>query len=161
MSREVIALLESQHDQIEELLDRIPREMGSMRAQAFLELRRLLAVHEAVEQKYVHPKAKEEDAGAPDSRMHEEHDAAALLTTLEALDVESTEFETKFHGLRDAILQHAEAEELTEFGELDGTFSSADADKVRAAVEQIESCVDAMEIPYTQMQERARSALRT
>jgi hypothetical protein len=80
MSREVIALLESQHDQIEELLDRIPREMGSIREQDFLELRRLLAVHEAVEQKYVHPKAKDEDAGSPDSRMHEEDEAAACAT---------------------------------------------------------------------------------
>jgi hypothetical protein len=161
MSSEVIALLESQHDRIEELLDRIPREMGSVRAQAFLELRRLLAVHEAVERQLVHSKAKDEDAGSPDSRLNEEDEAAALLTTLEALDVESTEFETKFSGLRHAILQHAEAEELTEFGELDGDFSSADADKVRAAVEQIESGVDAMEIPYAQMQERARAALRT
>jgi hypothetical protein len=161
MSSEVIALLESQHDRIEELLDRIPREMGSVRAQAFLELRRLLAVHEAVERQLVHSKAKDEDAGAPDSRMHEEDEAAALLTTLEALDVESTEFETKFRGLRDAVLQHAEAEELTEFGELDGDFSNADADRIRAAVEQVESGVDAMEIPYAQMQERARAALRT
>jgi hypothetical protein len=161
MSGEVIALLESQHDQIEELLDRIPRVMGSVREQAFLELRRLLAVHEAVEQQFVHPKAKDEDAGAPDSRMHEEHDAAALLSTLEALDIESTEFETKFSGLRDAVLQHAEAEELTEFGELDGDFSAADAARIHAAVEQIESGVDAMQIPFAQMQERARAALRT
>jgi hypothetical protein len=58
-------------------------------------------------------------------------------------------------------LQHAEAEELTEFGELDGDFSATEADKVRAAVEQIESGVDAMEIPYAQMQERARAALST
>ena len=156
---DVIDLLESQHDQIEQLLDDIPRQMGSVREQSFLELRRLLAVHEAIEQSLVHPKAADEHTGAPDSRVHEEQDAAALLGTLESLDIESTEFETKFRGLRDAVLRHAEAEELTEFADLHGEFSPAELQRVQDAVATVESDVDAMQIPYATMQDRARAAL--
>ncbi len=156
---DVIRLLESQHDEIETLLDRIPRVMGSVREQAFLELRRLLAVHETLEQQIVHPKARDEHAGTPDSRVHEEDDAAAMLTTLESLDIESTEFETKFRGLREAVLQHAEAEELTEFGDLQDTFGDDTLARAQDAVTRIRAEIDSMQIPFAQMQTEARAAL--
>jgi hypothetical protein len=157
---EVIAVLERQHDAIEQLLDRIPREMGSVREQHFLELRRLLAVHEAIEQEIVHPRARDEHTGAPERRMHEEQDTATLLGTLESLDIESTEFETRFAGLRDAIRRHAEAEELTEFTELQDEFSTADLHRVQDAVARVEAEVSSMQVPFAEMQERAHAALR-
>jgi hypothetical protein len=155
----VIALLEAQHDEIETLLSHIPKLMGSQREQAFLELRRLLAVHEAIEQRIVHPKAKDDNAGQPETRVDEEHAAADLLTTLEGLDVESTEFETKFRGLQQAVLSHAETEELTEFAALQGEFDPSDMPRIQQAVREIETDITAMDVPFRTMYERSLQAL--
>ena len=151
----LIGLLEAQHDQLEGMLDRLPTLMGSLREQAFLELRQLIAVHEAIEQQLVHPRAKADEPGAADSRVAEELAAADLLTALERMDIESTEFETTFRGLQHALREHAEAEELTEFTALQDAFDDADLARARQAVERVESGAAALAEPFASIHEQA------
>jgi hypothetical protein len=155
----IIALLGEQHERIEGLLDQIPGVMGSEREQAFLELRRLLAVHEVLEQRMVHPLAMKQHVGAPGRRVAEEVSAAELLTTLEGLDIESTRFETNFRDLQRAVLAHAESEELTEFAELEGRFDQADLARAREVVARVEAVVTVMQTPFAAMREAALQAL--
>ena len=48
---------------------------------------------------------------------------------------------------------------MTEFADLHGEFSPAELQRVQDAVAAVESDVDAMQIPYATMQDRARAAL--
>ncbi|MGH3265119.1 MAG: hypothetical protein ACRDNS_24355, partial [Trebonia sp.] len=74
-------------------------------------------------------------------------------------DIESTEFETTFRGLQQAVLAHAEAEELTEFAALQGELDESDLTRARGAVELIESSSTSMEEPFAAMYDRAVDAL--
>ena len=57
-SADVLDFLTGQHEQIKSLFSKTLDNAGPDREQAFMELRRLLAVHEAVEEEIVHPRAK-------------------------------------------------------------------------------------------------------
>ena len=94
---------------------------GSEREAAFMQLRRMLAVHETAEEEIVHPRAKSEipngDAVVAE-RLKEENAAKKALAELEEMDVDSTEFETAFAALQSDVIAHAEAEETQEFNML-------------------------------------------
>ena len=92
---DVIDFFTAQHEQIKSLFATTLAASGEAREEAFVGLRRLLAVHETVEEEIIHPRAKRKIAGADavvDERLHEEHEAKTVLQRLEKLDVDSQEF---------------------------------------------------------------------
>lgn len=118
---DVVEFLVNQHRQIESLFDKTLAASGEQRKEAFIELRRLLAVHETAEEEIVHPRVKRKvDNGdavvAP--RLEEEHEAKIRLKQLEKLDVDSAVFTNELAELRTAVLAHAEHEERDEFTKL-------------------------------------------
>lgn len=62
---DVVEFLVDQHDRIKSLFDKTLSSSGSQRTDAFLALRRLLAVHETGEEEIVHPRAKRKLAAGP------------------------------------------------------------------------------------------------
>lgn len=81
-----------QHQRILTLFDRVLATEAEDRDEAFFELRRLLAVHEAAEEVVVHPRARREiDSGESvvADRLEEEESAKRTLTELEQMDIQS------------------------------------------------------------------------
>lgn len=74
--------------EITDLFERVARSMGSMRQEAFAELRRVLT--------------------APESGLRHEYDAE--LAELAELDLESTQFETRFDAVRTKVIDELAAE---------------------------------------------------
>ena len=113
---DVIAVLLEQHQRIEDLLDEVAQSEGEERQQLFDELRALLAVHETAEELVLRP-VTVDVAGkdVADARNDEEREANKVLKTLEAVDASSADFLPEFQTLRQAVLEHAKAEETEEF----------------------------------------------
>lgn len=139
---DVVDFLVSQHQQIKSLFAQTLSASGSAREQAFIELRRLLAVHETAEEEVVHPRAKRkiaDGAAVVGERLHEEHEAKALLQKLEKLDVDSEEFTRGLTALRDAVLAHAEHEEREEFARLGEELSAEELERLGRAAKLAEA----------------------
>jgi len=120
-TEDVVQFLVGQHQQIKTLFREVLAQSGQAREEAFFELRRLLAIHEAAEEEVVHPRARRDlDNGEPliEERLEEEHEAKVALSELEELDVDSDEFTAKIRELQSAVLEHAEHEENEEFDRL-------------------------------------------
>lgn len=138
---EVVDFLKAQHDLIEDMFDEVLHASDPQaREKPFIELRQLLAVHETAEEMLVHPRVRREfDRGNAivDALLAEEHDAKEQLSKIEDLDITSQEFIDELNKLRDAVLEHAEREEIDEFPkltrELDGDELKRMGTAVRAA----------------------------
>ncbi len=111
----VVATIQRDHRQIEQMLTLVDQATGSARQEAFEDLVRKLAVHETAEEMVVHPLLK--DIGAEDvaqSVLSEEDTAKKALSGLDGMSVTSPEFEAKFQTIKADVLRHAEHEERDE-----------------------------------------------
>jgi hemerythrin superfamily protein len=174
-AKDVVDFLKGQHEQIKGLFGQVIASSGKAREEAFVELRRLLAVHETAEEEIVHPRAKRELSNGEsvvEARLHEEHEAKEALAELEKLDVDSSEFETKFATLQKDVIAHAEAEEQQEFAKLQAELEDDQLEKMRNAVKMAESMAptrphagvesapaNALAGPFAMMLDRARDAI--
>jgi hemerythrin superfamily protein len=174
-ARDVVGFLKGQHEQIKSLFEQVLASSGSDREEAFVQLRRLLAVHETAEEEIVHPRAKREIANGDavvDARLKEEHEAKEVLAELEKLDVASPEFETKLRSLQADVIEHAEAEEHQEFDQLGSELDDEQLERMRKAVEFAEKMAptrphagvesagaNMMAGPFAMMMDRARDAI--
>ncbi|MCU1657285.1 MAG: hemerythrin [Pseudonocardiales bacterium] len=141
-AHDVVEFLKAQHEQIKADFELVIARTGSEREQAFVTLRRLLAVHETAEEEIVHPRAKKERADGElvvKARLAEENKAKKVLAELEKLDIDSTEFEAKFRALQVDVLAHADAEERTEFGQLADQLDQDELQRMQRAVKFAES----------------------
>ncbi|OBH88011.1 MULTISPECIES: hemerythrin domain-containing protein [unclassified Mycobacterium] len=139
---DVVDFLVSQHEQIKSLFATTLAASGKEREKAFVELRRLLAVHETAEEEIVHPRAKRKLADAAevvDERLHEEHEAKTVLQKLEKIDVDSAEFTSLLTQLRDAVVEHAEHEERDEFAKLGQELSGEELERMGRAAKLAEA----------------------
>jgi hemerythrin superfamily protein len=172
---DVVGFLVGQHEQIKSLFEQTLFSSGKQRESAFLELRRLLAVHETAEEEVVHPRAKrklrdgEQLVGA---RLEEEREAKTVLSELEKLDVDGAEFADQLSELRDAVIDHAEREEHDEFAKLKEELSGDELERMGRAAKLAESiapsrpragvesqAVNLFAGPFAAMMDRARDAI--
>src|SRR4051794_37784818 len=113
---DVIRILLEQHARIRELFADVSSAEGDHKAQAFDELRALLALHETAEEMVLRPVSKKAAGeSVADARNHEESEANQVLKDLEKLDVGSAEFDELLASFEKAVSDHAEAEESQEF----------------------------------------------
>jgi len=141
-SQDVISFLKEQHKEVKTLLSAVGSTKGEERSNAFYELRRLLAVHETAEEEVVHPAARRslpDGEAIIEARLAEENEAKKALAELEELDIDSTEFESKFATLAKDVIAHADAEEREEFARLAIKLEPERLDRMRRAVELAES----------------------
>lgn len=116
-SPDVVDLLKRQHRQIRRLF-RQAALPGPARKDAFDELRRMLAVHEAAEEAHVHPVTKKVVKGGKklvSARLEEEKSAKKLLRQLEKTGTDTKGYLPLLMKLRAAVLAHAKLEEREEF----------------------------------------------
>jgi hemerythrin superfamily protein len=172
---DVVDFLISQHEQIKSLFAKTLSASGEAREKAFVDLRRLLAVHETVEEEIVHPRAKRKIANGDavvGERLDEEHEAKTVLQKLEKLDVDSEEFTRLLTELRDAVLDHADHEEKDEFARLGEELSRQELESMGRAAKLadaiaptrphagVESQVaNLVAGPFAAMLDRARDAI--
>lgn len=139
---DVVDFLTGQHEQIMSLFAETLSASGEAREKAFVDLRRLLAVHETVEEEIVHPRAKRKIANGDavvGQRLEEEHEAKTVLQQLEKLDVDSEEFTRLLAELRDDVLEHANQEEKDEFARLGQELSSHELESMGRAAKLAEA----------------------
>lgn len=135
---DVVALLQGQHQQIRELLERVLSTSGRERQEAFDEVRELLARHETGEEMIVRPltrKAPDGEAVAQ-GRMDEENEAKETLSKLDDMNVDDPNFAAGFADFRESVLSHAEAEERHEFPLLRG---NVDANTLASARRKLQA----------------------
>jgi hypothetical protein len=170
-----VEFLEQQHEQIKAAFARVKGAHGTEREQAFVDLRRLLAVHETAEEEIVHPIARRElpDGEAVVSvRLKEEHQAKQVLADLEKLDVQNPAFESQLAMLEQSVLAHATAEERQEFERLGELLDQPRLERMRTAAEFAEkvaptrphpgvesATANLLAGPFAAMLDRTRDAL--
>ncbi|MBX9982210.1 hemerythrin domain-containing protein [Mycobacterium gordonae] len=174
---EVIAFLKAQHDLIEDMFDQVLLASDPQaREKPFIELRQLLAVHETAEEMFVHPRARREvESGDAivDSLLQEEHSAKEQLSKIESLDITSEEFIDELTKLREAVLAHAEHEELEEFEKLQSDMNAEELKRLGTAVKLAEAIaptrphagVESAKLnfavgPFASMLDRARDLIK-
>jgi hemerythrin superfamily protein len=174
---DVVAFLKAQHNLIEDMFDEVLLASDpEVREKPFAALRQLLAVHETAEEMVVHPRVRREaDAGdaVVDARLKEEHEAKELLSQIEKLDITSQQFIDELTNLREAVLDHAQHEELDEFPYLEKGLEIDDLKRMGTAVRAAEAIapthphpgVESAKLnfvigPFASMLDRARDVIR-
>jgi hemerythrin superfamily protein len=172
---DVVHFLKAQHERIKSLFAEVLDSKGEDREELFVQLRRLLAVHETAEEEIVHPRARKlaDAEQVVAARLEEEHKAKETLRELEKLDVDSAEFDGMFRTLQQDVLAHAEAEEQEEFAALAEAFDPPELQRMRHAVEFAErmaptrphpgvesAAANVLVGPFAMMIDRTRDAIR-
>lgn len=117
-TKDIVDLLQSDHEQAKTLLNRFDATGPHDREQYFCEVVNELVKHEVAEEVVVYPVIREEAPDGEreaDARIKEQSEAEQMLSDMEKLDATSSEFEQKFKELRAAVLGHAMAEEENVF----------------------------------------------
>lgn len=140
---EVIAFLKAQHNLVEDMFDEVLYASDpEAREKPFIELRQLLAVHEAAEEMVVHPRLRHTvgvgDA-IVDALLKEEHDSKEQLSRIEHIDITSQQFIDGLSKLREAVLAHAEHEESDEFPKLQRELDAEHLKRMAIAVRAAEA----------------------
>ena len=174
---DVVKFLVDQHNLIKDMFEEVlSASEPKAREKAFIELRKLLAVHEAAEEMVVHPRARREVANGDeivDARLKEEHAAKEQLSKLEGMDVSSKEFIDELTKFRDAVVDHAEHEENDEFNKLQRELDKDDLGRMAKAVQAAQAIaptrphpgVESAKMnfaagPFASMLDRARDLLK-
>jgi hemerythrin superfamily protein len=128
---DIVRILLTQHADVKDLLDQIEAASGTTRKKLFTQLTTMLKAHETAEEAVVRPVTKE-TAGEDvvDARNAEEAEADEVIAALSDLDVDSDDFDAQFAEFKQAVSDHAEAEETEEFP----TIQSARTAKERKAL---------------------------
>ncbi|MFE9322228.1 hemerythrin domain-containing protein [Nocardia sp. NPDC052278] len=140
---DVVTFLIEQHMRIRELFAEVAQApTAEQREQKFYELRRLLAVHETAEEEIIHPRFRREvhdGADIIEARLEEENKAKRQLADIEAVDIDSPEFDAKLAALREGVLAHADHEEHEEFNRLRSELEPDEMARLRNAVKFAEA----------------------
>ena len=139
-SKDVISFLKAQHLQIRRLFEEVIEADGHARGEAFNQLRRLLAAHEAAEEAVVHPVAGTIAGGTAEvkARIAEENEAKQAIAELSRLNVLSGQFDADIRKLRKSVLAHAKLEETEEFDQLAKNLNAAELSAMCEQVETVE-----------------------
>ncbi|MGI8702260.1 MAG: hemerythrin domain-containing protein [Nocardioidaceae bacterium] len=161
--------LKDHHARIEQMTAAVSAASGHDREVVFRRLRRFLAAHEAAEQVFIHASASRllADPDIADQRLTEEDDTGRIIASLEAVDVDSAEFDRILAELRTSVRRHARAEELQELPEVIGSNGPADIERMRQALDHVDLVVSRRHGPlgeddqsFATMLEAARAEFR-
>jgi hemerythrin superfamily protein len=137
----LVAAVQEVHEQIKSLLNEVASG-GPGREDAFGQLAKTAAAHEAAEQKVVHPLTQRADGGntIAAERVEEEQEGEQALEKLKSLGVNDPEFAESFGKFREAVLRHATNEETKEHPILERTLTP---DASRQAAEEFRAAQSA------------------
>jgi hemerythrin superfamily protein len=124
---DLVAILYTQHAMVKDLMDQIESASGDDRKALFTQLTTALKAHETAEESVVRTVTIEAgDEDVADARNAEEDEANSVIAALMQLDVDSAEFDAQFADFKQAVSDHAEAEEHEEFPILQSSRSDED-----------------------------------
>jgi hypothetical protein len=108
---DVLELLESQHREVDALIEQLEQRKGDLRA-TFTELADKLAAHAAVEERIFYPQSMSSETSELLHESVEEHLAIKrVLADLLTMELSSEEFAAKLSVLKEAVSHHAHEEE--------------------------------------------------
>ncbi|WP_213455990.1 hemerythrin domain-containing protein [Rhizomonospora bruguierae] len=137
---DVVDLLVSQHARIEELFLLVGASAAEVRRDSFAELVRLITVHEAAEQQFVHPLARTGGGDAMvDDRLREEQRTNDMLGQLVEAGLGHPTFDTSLLLLREAVLGHCQNEERHEHPHLRDALPDEDLRELATVVETFQA----------------------
>jgi len=174
---DVVKFLKDQHNLIKDMFEEVlSASEPKAREKAFIDLRKLLAVHETAEEMVVHPRVRHEAVNGDeivDARLEEEHQAKKMLADLEGMDIASADFITELTAFRAAVIDHAEREEAEEFTQLERNLTADERERMVKAVQAAEAIaptrphagVESAKLnfaagPFASMLDRARDLLK-
>jgi len=114
---DIVQLLLADHRDAGELLGRLDGLPPDERASYFSTVVSELVAHEVAEEHVVYPIIHHTPGGEAEmkARIGEEAAVEKMLVALGRVDATSPEFATRFAAMREAVLDHARAEEATTF----------------------------------------------
>jgi hypothetical protein len=118
VERDVVDLLVQQHTQIRDLFTEVESSAAATRTSSFHRLVWLLAVHDAADEKVVHPLTRLHVHGGDyivADLLAEERRTRQTLVALEEMGTDAPEFPRLLNELRTTVLEHANREEAYEF----------------------------------------------
>jgi hemerythrin superfamily protein len=133
MSSDVVTLLKNDHETAKALLERFDNVSPAGREEYFCEVVQTLVGHEVAEELVVYPVVRQsgtQGEDIADARLAEQADAEDLLADMESEDTTDAAFVTKFVKLREAVLEHAEAEESTAFSLIESATTAAEREEL-------------------------------
>jgi hemerythrin superfamily protein len=111
MSVDVLELLESQHREVDALLDQLEQGTGDQRA-AFTELADKLAAHATVEERIFYPQTMLKETSELLHESVEEHLVIKrVLADMLTMELSSQDFAAKLSVLKETVSHHAHEEE--------------------------------------------------
>jgi hemerythrin superfamily protein len=116
--QDVVDVLLAQHERIKELFGQVMAAGGGQKRELFEDLVRLLAVHEAAEEEFVHPQSRRGGAAGDavvNALLDEERQAKGDLAEVYQIGTGGEGFDAALERLRVTVLEHAEHEEHEEF----------------------------------------------
>jgi hemerythrin-like domain-containing protein len=133
MARDVVALIEQDHRDMEQMFERLRSRQGD-RALLFQQLAAMLTAHSRAEEAEVYPAIASSGESDEVSHAREEHaEADDLLAGLKTMDPESTEFDETLEKLIEGVSHHIEEEESTALPALRKAVSSQRLDQLAEA----------------------------
>jgi hypothetical protein len=101
----------------------------------------MLALHEVGMEIVLHPEFRSvlKADVIVEARLKEEQEEKQMLTRLEALDVDSPEFNRLFLNLQTSVVQHAEAVERDELDRLEAALDSDRLDVLRSRFQMVQA----------------------
>lgn len=133
MNSDVVILLKNDHDAAKALLGRFDDVPPAARAEYFCEVVQTLVGHEVAEELVVYPVVRQsgtQGKDIADARLAEQAEAEQLLADMESEDTTAAAFASKFVKLREAVLEHADAEESTAFPLFETATTAAERDEL-------------------------------
>lgn len=121
-------LLRQRHEEIKTLFEKTEHADRTARSEAFDQLKAALTAHESSEEMCIHPLARSISDAADTvvlKRLEEEEAAKNQLKKLSAMSPTDDGWDSEFMQFKNAVLQHAEAEELELFPLIDANCSEA------------------------------------
>jgi len=137
--QDIVKVLQSQHDQVREMLETIGKASAADRAGPFRELITILKAHEAAEESVVYPAIRGVGGDSvANKRVAEEKEAETVIAGLEKADPASSEFAEKFNMFHAAVEKHATAEESEVFPLLSKKFDNDTRRSMGAELQEAE-----------------------
>lgn len=108
---DILELLQSQHSEVDALIEQLEQRKGDLRA-AFGELADKLAAHATVEERIFYPQSMSSETSELLHESVEEHLAIKrVLADMLTMELSSEEFAAKLSVLKEAVSHHAHEEE--------------------------------------------------
>jgi hemerythrin superfamily protein len=150
-TRDIVELLTNDHREAALLLDQICAAGPESRQEQFWNLVPALVQHEVAEEVVVYPAIRRDapngDSEA-DARLAEQQEAEVKLAAMEKMDPTSTQFAGELESLRQAVLDHAHAEEAEVFPLLEKLESPQDRQELGARYEKAKATAPTRPHPH-------------